>query len=120
MRKTILILDLSINEEFWNSISLFTTNDNVNINHKNKLHAFKWIITHSITIKVERKNPYGAQNIKIDVELLVAIDAKVMLTSNLWREVGLIDWFLRYIWSIIYCKYKSWESKLKVTIKHLT
>jgi len=49
----------------------------------------------------------GGDSEELDIELLIAKNARVMLTSNLWTEAGLVNGALRYVRNIVYKPGKS-------------
>lgn len=56
----------------------------------------------SIATKSGSTKQGGGDSEELEIELLIAKNARVMLTSNLWIEAGLINGALGYVREIIY------------------
>ena len=59
-------------------------------------------IAWSIVVKITHTFVDGDGSDELDVELLLSKDSRVMLTSNLWIEAGLVNGALGYVRSIVY------------------
>lgn len=98
-------------EEFDNNIHLFAINDNIHKHNRKKLNSLKKLVANSIASKEGSTNLGGGENDERDVEILLAKDARVMLTSNLWIEEGL-EWNFQ-----IHLKYhiQTWKCPTRST-----
>ena len=94
---------LEINDDFDKNLHLFSTNDNVHIHNRSMLHSLREPIAHIIATKVSKiTNADDNSTDKLDIELLISKNARVMLTSNLWIEGGLVNGPLGFVHDIVY------------------
>ncbi|XP_057846165.2 uncharacterized protein LOC131055866 [Cryptomeria japonica] len=103
MTRSSMTIDTTTNQEFDSCVHLFSTNDNVHNHNKKKLQSLKNPVARSIASKVQNvtANQSGMDD-ELDVDLLLSKNARVMLTSNLWIEAGLVNGVLGNIRKIVY------------------
>ncbi|XP_059076868.1 uncharacterized protein LOC131031330 [Cryptomeria japonica] len=103
MMRTPTNIDVASNFEFENTVHLFSTNDNVHSHNKKMLYSLRHPVARSVATKA------GSVNIaedfstgELDLELLISKNSRVMLTSNLWIQAGLVNGALGYVQKIVY------------------
>ncbi|XP_059076947.1 uncharacterized protein LOC131876152 [Cryptomeria japonica] len=103
MMRTPTNIDAASNSEFENTVHLFSTNDNVHSHNKKMLYSLRHPVARSVATKA------GSVNIaedfstgELDLELLISKNSRVMLTSNLWIQAGLVNGALGYVQKIVY------------------
>ncbi|XP_059070553.1 uncharacterized protein LOC131860191 [Cryptomeria japonica] len=103
MMRTPTNIDVASNSEFENTVHLFSTNDNVHSHNKKMLYSLRHPVARSVATKA------GSVNIaedfstgELDLELLISKNSRVMLTSNLWIQAGLVNGALGYVQKIVY------------------
>jgi ATP-dependent DNA helicase PIF1 len=105
MSRTPINIDVATNFEFDNDVHLFSTNENVHAHNKKMLHSLKHPVARCVASKAGTINTIDdCSNDELDLELLICKDSRVMLTSNLWIEAGLVNGALGYIRKIVYKK----------------
>lgn len=93
----------NISDDFDKNLHLFSTNDNVRIHNRSMLHSLGEPVARIIATKVS--NVTGVDEIstdELDMEFLISKHARVMLTSNLWIEVGLVNGVVGFVHEIVY------------------
>jgi len=81
---------------------LFATNDDVNCHNKRLIRGLNYPIATSIATSVRSNYWTEGDEEGLELELLIAIGARVMLTSKLWIDVGLVNGGLGVIQQIVY------------------
>ncbi|XP_057830374.2 ATP-dependent DNA helicase PIF1-like [Cryptomeria japonica] len=96
-------MDAANNLDFNNRVHLFSTNDNVHNHNKKMLHLLKQPVARSVATKVGSVNIVeDCSSDELELELLISKNSRVMLTSNLWIQAGLVNGALGYIRKIVY------------------
>lgn len=91
------------NVKFDNTVHLFSTNDNTHNHNKKMLHSLKQPVAHSVTTKAGSVNIVeDCSSDELELELLINKNSRLMLTSNIWIQVGLVNGVLGYIKNIVY------------------
>ncbi len=91
MNHTNASMDHYTREMFDRAMYLFATNENVNNHNKCCLLSLNRHIARSFTTSLKRRSYVDANEEKMESELLLSVGARVMLTSNLWTDVGLVN-----------------------------
>ena len=103
MSQTTFNIPIVINEDFGKNVHFFSTNYNVRKHNRTKLHSLWELVTHHITTKLSKYNSIDDNCAdELDIELLISKRSRVMLTSNLWIEAGLVNGALGYVEEIVY------------------
>ncbi|XP_057856401.2 uncharacterized protein LOC131065774 [Cryptomeria japonica] len=82
-------MDAANNVDFDNTVHLFSTNDNP---------VACSVATKAGSVKIVE----DCSSDELELELLISKNSRVMLTSNLWIQVGLVNGALGYIRKIVY------------------
>ena len=99
-------LDSSKNDSFDKEIHLFATNDDVEHHNKLCLRRLNCPIVASVATKV-KGNSMQIDEDEMELELIIAVGARVMLTSNIWTDAGLVNGGLGIVEKIVYKPRKS-------------
>ena len=102
MSRTYSSLDSSANESFNRKIHLFATNEDVDNHNRRSLASLNHSIAQNVVVALLRKYYCYEDDEKMQIELLLSIGARVMLTSNLWTNAVLINGALGFIERIVY------------------
>jgi ATP-dependent DNA helicase PIF1 len=102
MTHTYSSLDSSTKYSFNRAIHLFATNEDVNNHNRHWLASLNHPIACSVVVPLSRKCYNDANEEKLEAELLILVGARVMLTSNLWIDVGLVNGALGIIEKNVY------------------
>ncbi|XP_059073758.1 uncharacterized protein LOC131874410 [Cryptomeria japonica] len=103
MMRTPISLDVVSNNNFDNAVHLFSTNENVHNHNKRMLYSLNHLVVRSLATRARSVNTIeDCSNDELDLELLISKNSRVMLTSNLWIQVGLVNGALGYIRKIVY------------------
>ena len=102
MIRTNTSLDASMKNSFDKAIHLLATNDDVNCHNKRLIRGLNCPIATIIATYV--RNNYFMEGYEegLELELLTAIGARAILTSNLWTDAGLVNGTLGVIQQIVY------------------
>ena len=92
----------STKESFNNEIHLFATIDYVHNHNKCCIRTLNCPITTSIFASVRNNYSMERYEYDLELELIIAVGARVMLTSNLWIDAGLFNGALGVIQQIVY------------------
>eukprot|EP01018_Ginkgo_biloba_P029278 Gb_13702 [translate_table: standard] len=87
---------------FNDAIYLFSTNALVHDHNRHCLKCLNVPIVRSIAKKINQSSVLTVEDEQLDLQVLIGIGARVMLTSNLWIDVGLVNGALGHIRNIIY------------------
>ena len=103
MSRTTCNIPKNVNDDFDNNVHLFSTNDNVHKHNRRKLHSLREPVARVIATKLSNYSSIDDNCIdELDIELLISKRSRVMLTSNLWIEAGLVNGALGYVEEIVY------------------
>ena len=102
MERTDTNMNGSTKELFDKSIHLFSTNDDVHNHNKRCLRSLNRPVARSVATRVSSNYSAEADEEKLDNELLISVGARVMLTSNLWTNAGLVNGALGEVEQIVY------------------
>ena len=100
MTRTNTCLDPSTNESFDKEIHLFATNYDVEHHNKLCLTSLSPIVA-SVATKVNI-NCMQIDEDEMELELIIAVGARVMLTSNIWTHARLVNGVLGIVEKIVY------------------
>jgi len=103
MTRTPIRLTVVSNDEFAKIVHLFPTNDNVLNHNMKRLYSLRHPIAHSFATKSRngnRNEDFSTE--ELDIELWINNNARVMLNTNLWIEVDLVNRLVGYIRNIVY------------------
>ena len=91
MTHTETSLDASMKNSFDKAMHLFATNDDVNYHNKHLIRGLNCPIVTNIATSVRNNYSMEGDEEGLELELLIALGARVMLTSNLWTDAGLVN-----------------------------
>eukprot|EP01018_Ginkgo_biloba_P020723 Gb_33222 [translate_table: standard] len=70
--------------------------------NRDQLKSLNIPIARSIAEKLKKSYAFGSDDDRLELEVLVAIGARVMLTPNLWTDAGLVNGALGTVQQIVY------------------
>ena len=91
MSRTTCNIPKNVNDDFDNNVHLFSTNENVHKHHRKKLYSLRELVAPLIATKLSNYSSLDNNFVdELDIELLILKRSRVMLTSNVWIEAGLV------------------------------
>eukprot|EP01018_Ginkgo_biloba_P012987 Gb_37081 [translate_table: standard] len=87
---------------FYDAIHLFSMNALVHDHNQHRLKCLNVLVARSIVEKMNQSNVLTVEDEKLDVQVLIGIGVRVMLTSNLWIDAGLMNGALGHVRNIVY------------------
>ena len=102
MTRTDTSLDASMKKSINKAMHLFATNDDVNYHNKHLIRGLNCPIATSIATSTRSNYSTEGDEERLELELLIAIGARIMLTSNIWTDAGLVNGALEVIQQIVY------------------